>query len=474
MSDKERVSEMESPIEILSEDALLHIFSYLDGKSLKNSALVCKNWNNVISESSAIMKNFTLTLDDESKWISRFHEIMSLTRRFQSINITLHSSKQPYYLEKWTENAINLLMRVAVRHGSYIRKLVLTNAEIKNSCDFSSILSSMPLLNEVVLNRVKVDEVDDFTGGNEGFLSKFNKLTISTCNWDIFKFFISTPIRELQVSNRFASVDIQQREYYMPFLESSQRLESIELNLMSYAKTFSISLDGAICLKLKRLKCTSPSPTYDSNFGTFLETQASTLTELELSYVHPAIINIIFTKLKVLEKLKIDSVMLPSEISLYASFKEMPNMKELILRGDIPRELAVKKILANCANLETFSACHDSFRYFGNLLNFMAANNPALKSLSLDSLPNIISREVKFCHLKFLHVETCENFENLLQFLDSNPTVETLSLNLNIPGVILDHATLEALQRHPNLQNLEVGEDETGLIGISNTTRNDM
>ncbi|KAJ6648535.1 hypothetical protein Bhyg_03765, partial [Pseudolycoriella hygida] len=252
MSDKERVSEMESPI--LSEDALLHIFGYLDGKSLKNSALVCKLWNNVISESSAIMKNFTLTLDDESKWISRFHEIMSLTRRFQSIRITLHSSKQPYYLEKWTENAINLLMRVAVRHGPYIRKLVLTNAEIKNSCDFSSILSSMPLLNEVVLNRVKVDEVDDFTGGNEALLSKLNKLRISTCDWDIFKFFISTPIRELQVSNRFASVDIQQREYYMPFLESSQRLESIELNLMSYAKTFSISLDGAICLKLKRLK----------------------------------------------------------------------------------------------------------------------------------------------------------------------------------------------------------------------------
>ncbi|KAJ6648537.1 hypothetical protein Bhyg_03767 [Pseudolycoriella hygida] len=67
-------------------------------------------WNNVVSESPAIMKNSTLTLNDGSKWISRFQEIMSLTRRFQSIKITLHSSKQPYYLEKWTENAINLLL----------------------------------------------------------------------------------------------------------------------------------------------------------------------------------------------------------------------------------------------------------------------------------------------------------------------------------------------------------------------------
>ena len=36
------VFEMDSPIECLSGDVLLEIFEYLDAKSLKSAALVCK------------------------------------------------------------------------------------------------------------------------------------------------------------------------------------------------------------------------------------------------------------------------------------------------------------------------------------------------------------------------------------------------------------------------------------------------
>ncbi|KAJ6648545.1 hypothetical protein Bhyg_03775 [Pseudolycoriella hygida] len=470
MSDKERVSEMESPIEILCADTLLHIFSYLDGKSLKNSALVCKFWNDVISESSAIMKNFTLMLNDGSEWISRCNEILSLTRRFQSISITLHSRD---YM--WTYKPINLLVQIAARHGPNIRKLALSNADIENSSDFSSILSSMPLLNEVVLNRVKVDEVDDFTGGNEAFLSELNKLTLSNCYWIVFKFFKSTPIRELQISNDVDFENVQQSEYYMQFLQGSQRLESIEVKSMRSAQTFKTTLDGAICLKLKRLKYWSIRPMYDiknidSIFGTFLEAQASSLTELELEYVHPTIVKIIFTKLKVLEKLTINGKMLPSESSFYASFKKMPKLKELVLRDHITCELAVKVILANCANLETFSFRGEPISFLDNILNFMAANNPAVKSLSL---PEIISPELKFHHLKFLHVSDYETFENLLQFLNYNPTVETLSLSFYKTGGILDDSTLEALLSHPNLRHLVVTADYIALNDIYDKIKSD-
>ncbi|KAJ6648544.1 hypothetical protein Bhyg_03774 [Pseudolycoriella hygida] len=473
MSDKERVSEMESPIEILCADELLLIFSYLDGKSLKNSALVCKCWNDVISESSAIMKNFTLILNDGSDWISRFDEILSLTRRFQSISITLHSRD---YM--WTYKPINLLVQIAARHGPNIRKLALSNADIENSSDFSSILSCMPLLNEVVLDRMKVDEVDDFTGGNEAFLSKLNKLKISKCYWNIFKFFKSTPIRELQISNDLDFENIQQSEYYMQFLQGSQRLESIEVKSMDSAQTFKTTLDGAICLKLKRLKYWSISPMYDiknidSIFGTFLEAQASSLTELELAYVHPTIIKIIFTKLKVLEKLTINGMMLPSESSFYASFKKMPKLKELILLDDISCELAAKEILLNCPNLETFSFRDKPICFVDNILNFMAANNPAVKSLSLNSLPEIISPELKFHHLKFLHVSDYETFENLLQFLNNNPTVETLSLSFDNTGGILDDSTLEALLSHPNIRHLVVAAGYNALNDIYDKVKSD-
>ncbi|KAJ6648541.1 hypothetical protein Bhyg_03771 [Pseudolycoriella hygida] len=464
---------MESPIRILSEDALLLIFSYLDGKSLKNSALVCKFWNDVISESSAIMKNFTLILNDGSKWIPRFDKIMSLTRKFQSIDIKLRS-RDPLR----TDRSIDLLVQIAARHGPNIRKLVLSTAEIKNSSDFSSILSSMPLLNEVVLDRVKVDKVDDFTGGNEAFLSKLNKLTIYECNWNIFKFFKSTPIREFEISNDLVFENIQQSEYYKRFLQASQRLESIEVNSMYFDRTFKTTLDGAICLNLKRLKYSSISLTYeieniDSIFGTFLEAQASSLTELELEYVNATMIKIIFTKLKVLEKLTIHWMVPPSESSFYASFKKMPKLKELILYVEIPCGLALKEILANCPNLETFRLRGDPFRCIDNVLIFMAANNPAVKSLSTTSLPEIIPSELKFYHLNFLHVETCNTFENLLQFLDNNPTVETLSLNLHSTRDIVDDSTLEELLSYPNLRHLVVAADYIALNAIYDKIKSD-
>lgn len=47
-------------MESLCDDVLIETFSYLDLESLKNSTLVCKNWNEVIGSSSATMNKFIL------------------------------------------------------------------------------------------------------------------------------------------------------------------------------------------------------------------------------------------------------------------------------------------------------------------------------------------------------------------------------------------------------------------------------
>jgi hypothetical protein len=46
-------TKMESPIEVLSDDVLLEVFEFLDAKSLKKAALVCRKCENFI-------KNFWL------------------------------------------------------------------------------------------------------------------------------------------------------------------------------------------------------------------------------------------------------------------------------------------------------------------------------------------------------------------------------------------------------------------------------
>lgn len=406
-------------------------------------------------------RNFTLNLSDNTKWISKFEEVLSLKRRFQSMIIALSSSNEPYIKETWTDNAIHLLVRVAAKHGTHIRKLKFKHAEFENAEDFCSVLSSMPLLHDLTLSRVKFNIKEDFTKENEITLSKLNKLTVNTCDWNIFKFFMTSPIKELQISNKFAFVDVQQRATYMKFLEASTKLESIDFDLMSYAKTFQTPMDSKICLKLKRIKYLSFSPSYevdhiDRNFGTFIETQALSLTELDLNYVSPNIIKIIFTKLQQLEKLRLNAVVLPSNSEFYGFLKPMPKLKELKLHDDIPSEVAVKQILVNCCNLETLTAHHDPCDYIPSLLNFMAANTTMLRHLSLDTLSVAISPEVRFNHLKFLHIQTCTNLDNLTKFLSNNATIETLSLNFADDLIIQVDAIVEALLKHSNLRHLIV------------------
>lgn len=429
------------------------------------------SWNEVISTSSKITRNFTLNLCDNNRWISKFDQIMSLTRRFQLMSVTLHSSDQPYSQETWTDNAINLLCKTAGKHGTSIRKLMFQNAELENTKDFCSILSNMPLLNELTLRRVKVNIEDDFTSEKQVMLSKLNKLTVLTCDWNIFKFFMASPIKELLISNKFAFVDVQQHATYTKFLETSAKLESIEFDLSSYAKTFKNQMDGRVGFQLKRLKFLSFSSSYemddiDRNFGTFLESQAASLTELELNYVSPHIIKIIFTKLTHLRKLRLNTSVLPDNNEFYGSFKTMPHLKELTLHDDLPSEAAVKEILVNCSNLETITAHHDPGHFIPSLLMFMTANTPMIKHLSIDTLPVEISPEVKFHHLKFFHLQTCHNLENLIKFLNSNAVIETLSLNLTDELIIPDDAVLEALLSQPNLQHLKVGAGDTTLNAI--------
>lgn len=387
---------------------------------------------------------------------------MSLKRRFQSITITLHSIdtiNQRYVNETWTDNAIDLLLQITGRHGTSVRSLVLVNGEFASQHDFLSVLSCMPLLNELVVIRVKVNLANDYINKNGTMLSELNKLTVHTCNWNIFKFFMASPVKELRISNKFTFVDDQQRLAYMNFLDAATRLEFIEFDYASHGKTFRIEVGHKTGLKLQRLKYLSFSPSFendiDRNFGLFLESQAASLTELNLNYVSPDIIKIIFTKLKHLEKLRLNAVVLPTEKAFYGSFGQMLHLKDLNLHDDIPSEVSVKEILVNCGNLETLTAEYDPGQYVSNQLTFMAANNPMLKSLALDALPNDIPPEAKFNHLKVLHIRTCLNFENVIKFLNSNDTVETLSLNLHTETTP-DDAALDALLNRPNLLHLKI------------------
>lgn len=392
------------------------------------------------------------------------------------MSITLHSINQPYSNETWTSEAVSLLVQITAKHGALIRKLVLKNAEFENITDFYNVLSRMPLLHELVLIRIKFDVAEHTNNEKQIWhinLNNLNKLSVNTCDWNIFQFFMTSPIKELKITNRFALVDAQQKETFMQFLQASTKLEFMEFDFMSYAKTFQTPMDREFGFKLKRLKYLSFSPSYDihdihKNFGTFIESQSSSLTELELNYVAPNIIMIIFTKLQNLEKLRLNASVLPNNTEFYIPFKKMQLLKELTLHDDIASEGAIKQVLLNCYNLETLTAHHDPHHYITNLLTFMAANNPMMKRLSIDTLPVEILPEMKFNHLKFLDIQTCNGLDNVVKFLHNNPVIETLSFNMPGEFIAPDDAVVADLINKTNLQHLIIEGDDNALSMMYN------
>lgn len=412
-------------------------------------------------------KNFTLNLSENTRWIEKFEEIMGLTRKFQSISMTWNSNNPPH--------AMALLVQISSKHGKQIRKLALSLAEFENPKYFYKILNNMPLLAELEVNSVKL-LMGDFTLETPLTMRHLTTLTVNASDWNLFSYFMASTIRNLKISNKFMYVDSQQRQTYIRFLEASDKLESMEFDLMSFAKTFHTQLNSKILFKLKRFKCLVFSPDYDTgdvymNFATFLESQALSLKELELNYVLPSITQIIFTKLKILEKLRLNSVSLPGRNEFYNQFKTMSRLKELTLHDAITSDIAVTEILAKCPNLETLNAQHDPMMHIPNLLSFIAVHNPKIKCLSLDYL--LVAVPSQFKHLKFLHIETCLNFEFLIAFLRNNASIETLSLSLVEDETVPDEPTIDALLDQPGLQNLRIRACDNTLKAIYNKVKID-
>lgn len=168
------------------------------------------------------------------------------------------------------------------------------------------ILSYMPLPSELELNHVKLNFEVGLTNEKPIILKKLTKLTIHFCDWNLFELFMVKPIKEVKISNKLAVMDHEQRNTFIRFLESSHQLESIHLDENAFAVAFETQLNSTVGFELKRVKASLYAPGYQvpqtfKNFATFLESQASSLKELDFNHVFYQVIDTIFPKLYALE-----------------------------------------------------------------------------------------------------------------------------------------------------------------------------
>lgn len=156
-------------IQRLSNEVILLIFEYLDEKSLLNASLVCKDWSELISTSTATMKKFKLCLNrrnmpskgDHLKW-----KHLNL-----EIRIAISTIISDAYFNESMENIINSF------EFSCTKNLIFTTMEKPDLQQIIELLTRMPQLENLCILLLDCPKVFEETKLKHVELSKLKTLT---------------------------------------------------------------------------------------------------------------------------------------------------------------------------------------------------------------------------------------------------------------------------------------------------------
>lgn len=348
-------------------------------------------------------------------------DLLNLQRKFQSLSVNLF----PFNYQK----AVKLFPDVSSRFGSQIRSLTFNECEFVLGEHFCGLVKNLPLLEELEVVKSKFHQVLEarLDKLQPVALKKLKTLKFDKSSWALFQCLVGTQVKHLKIAP--AILSFNERPYLINFLQACDGLESIEVIPPAFTGIFETDFRNKISFKLRSFKCIQILPIDDQeaseNFSDFLTSHATTLEELQLNYLTPAILKTVLTKLKVLKKLRINSTSLPTDKEFYDQFVSVKSLRELTLHDELPDEEAVKGILKIFPNSEVLKAIHDARGLISNLVPFLALQNQSLKALHVETLK--LSSIPIFDALEFLHIENIEDADSVVKFVKSNPTVGTFS-----------------------------------------------
>lgn len=485
----------------LPDDVLYEIFKYLDGKSLKQAALVCKrqeikllsiylclnetkfitfSWNDVIENTSATMKHFRLNIKADDSSEDNLAEVMSLQRKFQEMQI-----------EMSRENC-KLLEKVASHHGSTIVKLTCSSSCFNARNSFSSILANVPNIVELHLsqlslhmhlflshqNKMKLSSLKELkiNFSTNAFLENISapqletlEITSSTGN-SVEKFLTTcTKLQTLIFRNDLNYLRMFQSKKEIPFNlkvleitnDEDARMDGLEHFVQKFSNlevlSVSTGMVGPVYLpnppnvhcKLTKLDFTIWWTQYghvtNDNYVRFLESQANNLKEMKSSELFCDLVELdeeyftIFTRMKCLEKLTFDRKNpFPRYQEFYNELQPNETIKEL-------RFTKLDKVI------EELEAKQDIF---------LRGILPKLPNLEVFEAPHRV------------------NFPDFLPYLSTNnPKLTTLSLwtlenyqaevkfrflkTLNLKFIRNDETHQKFLRDHPTIETVKVEETRT-------------
>lgn len=429
----------------LPEEVLIEVFSLLDRRSLLSSALQCKRWHQIISNSTVTMKNFTLTIKEPSAWLGHLQESWKKSFEIERklVNVKFES----------LEHKEADILKVVQKHEFSLRSLELVMCDL-NAQMFMKVLATTANLEKVSISHSSFDWMDSVEATS---LKRLKFVKVYGCELKALKLFSASQIKCLEVN--FSDKDSV--GHLMDFFSTQNKLESakIESQRLKLSEIFKnlTRIEPGFQPKKLAICCSDNDESIprsaSENFTTFLQLHGKNLQELEISNkMSPEMLKFILTRLEALKKITISAIDIPTDPEFQQNFQVSTNIKELILTGKFSDLNSAKLFLKRFPQLESLSL--DMVCEF--TLRFIEANMKQLKRLGMKRLTfSFSSLYLKFPELKELQIGELRSFPNFEMLLESNPSIEKLTIDEIYLNDVSNYL-VETITSTPSLKHVQV------------------
>lgn len=405
-----------TPIEMLFDEVLVEIFSYLEARELKNSALVCKNWNEVIETSAVTMKKFKLALKQLP--IDQFIS----TRYHQNIELLLCAKSEG-------ESTDNLKRHFMFSQAKNFKIIMGYNSSV-NYLELTSVLEAMPLLQELFIESDGVIS-DNFNSKVD--LPKLKQLTVLLPDAKFFQCITARNLTQLVLStedeNYFEHDSIENVQHLASFLEDCEKITTLKINSYIFEDLFTNNKWKDFHLKLSTFHISVFKELDTAALREFLRSQAPSLTSLGIDD---------------------DWDKLPTDF-IGAILRHLTNLKCLNYAGLCESDESFLRYLPKLESL-TLSIVKD--------INSIARFNRKLTYLKVFALENSIDAGLKFAELKHFVIEWDDSETFWLDVIKNSPIIETVEIKMydgaeesNFEDIV------RVLLEKPSLRHLKFSND---------------
>lgn len=423
-----KIKHEEASIEMLFDEVLLEVFRYLSSDDLKNATLVCKRWDNLIGETTALMKKFKLVWSMDN--LDTLPENFYSTRKYQQLWVSaMDGKKVDKFITRFNMSVIKMLVVEKVTFGEEL---------------LTKICAHLPMISFLIV--FKFDMGSNFSPSSTTIsLSSLTFLLIMDSDIRILEHVKTDSLRTFACCIEFDDC-ISHVARLASFIRHCKDLERIHMNPKIIHMLFLTNDLSDAPLQLKHFNGNYPfmkkkpfaNEVVSQNFIKFLSTQAPSLDLLSLCQVGESklpvkIYTIISEKCLDLSRLELNPNQLPSDIRFLENLTPMNRLITLLFHDytDVEDVRPLKAFLRKCPNIAALTLLF-TISSPDQLISYIARHNTRLTSLHVHEVSDRLENDLKFHNLEKFAVRLMPSMDLWLRVIANSPKLKSIEIDRNI------------------------------------------